>query len=105
MIELVNNFIIVFLIQCLETGNLAAASLLETLSENHEQALKHNLEAAGANSKDTETAIDSYVDAVGNNPSIEQVPFFIIYCFKFELIITGIAIFKSEELLNFLTIF
>lgn len=60
--------------QCLEAGNLAAASLLETLTENHEQALKISLDAARENLKESETAIHAYTDAVnGKTPSVEQV--------------------------------
>ncbi|XP_021946683.1 uncharacterized protein LOC110844719 isoform X2 [Folsomia candida] len=59
--------------RCLEAGNLAGASLLETLAENHEQALRHNLEAAAENKQETETAINGYMDIVGQkSPSIEQ---------------------------------
>jgi hypothetical protein len=65
---------LLLLLQCLEAGNLGAASLLETLAENHEQALKHNLDAAAENQEQTEAAIEAYVDTVGQkSPSIEQV--------------------------------
>lgn len=58
----------------MEAGNLGAASLLQTLVENHEQALRHNLDAAAHDPKNTERAMDGFITAVAEkSPSIEQV--------------------------------
>lgn len=61
--------------QCVKAENFEAASMLETMAENHEQALQHNLAGAAANKEGSMDAINKYLASIDytKKPNVEQV--------------------------------
>lgn len=61
--------------QCVKAENFKAASILETMAENYEQALQHNLAGAGSSTVGCGEAINKYLNSIDHtrNPSVEQV--------------------------------
>lgn len=49
--------------------------MLETMAENHEQALQHNLAGAAANKEGSMDAINKYLASIDytKKPNVEQV--------------------------------
>lgn len=61
----------------MKAENFKAASILETMAENHEQALQHNLAASESKKDCNKEAINKYLNSIEhtNNPSVEQVSY------------------------------
>ncbi len=61
--------------QCVKAENFEAASMLETMAENHEQALQHNLAGAAGSKGGSMDAINKYLASIDytKKPNVEQV--------------------------------
>ncbi|CAL8091714.1 unnamed protein product [Orchesella dallaii] len=69
---------------CVKAENFAAASVLETMAENHEQALQHNLAGASKNKTSSLEAINKYLASIDftKHPQVEQACRFLTIIIK-----------------------